>query len=382
MPDLALYLLVVAAVGVGWVLGRLEKRRQKDAQSLAYSPMDFLQTQSDEVLENLLQSMHASPDAVDVHLNLGVLFRDKGDVERAIRVHQNLFARPELEKDQAEKVQLELGVDFLSAGLNDRAEPLLKELLQKSGSIKYNAARRLLSVYESEQNWEAVLALVDGAQLSLDKGMLTRLSQACCELAQQYIDKGQMLDARKYLKRAFKFDSDCIRANFLEADVALSNNEYATAIRYYQQVFKQDPLFFPEIQPLLVSCYNALADEKGLLGFLKKAWGQYPTTATLLAYSRQMVVMGQVDVAVELLTAQLPAHPTVFGFRQLLLLLISKGEKLDEERLVAFESMLAGVESGPAYQCKQCGFSGLQMHWHCPSCRSWGTVKPRYLKEY
>jgi lipopolysaccharide biosynthesis regulator YciM len=125
-----LFLLLAAA---GWAMGRFGERDEE--QPPAPLNIDYLKglnfllnEQTDQALEHFLEMVRVDDKTIETHFALGSLFRRRGEVDRAIRIHQNIIARPDLAAEQRDQALYSLAKDYLHAGLLDRAENLFARL--------------------------------------------------------------------------------------------------------------------------------------------------------------------------------------------------------------------------------------------------------------
>ena len=151
--DLSLLLVLIAAVGIGWWLGQREYRQKRNSQlglqADYYRGLNYLlNQQTDEALELFIHALEVNSQTVDTHLALGSLFRRRGEVDKAIQIHQNLLSGKGLDQEQVMLAELELAHDFIKAGLLDRAEELLLDIVQQPNQQTANATELLVDVYQ------------------------------------------------------------------------------------------------------------------------------------------------------------------------------------------------------------------------------------------
>jgi len=177
MNEVLLLLTLVIAIAIGFFLGRRSKKNhnKKTFSTLSESSLNkdyftgltyLLNDQQDQAIETFMRVLEINPETVDTHIAMGNLFRSKGEIEKAIRLHQNLFARPSLSKTLTQQVQLELARDFFAAGLFDRAERLLLEITDAVGDdIRLQALTLLIRLYEQEKEWQKAIEVSGNRQL-------------------------------------------------------------------------------------------------------------------------------------------------------------------------------------------------------------------------
>ncbi|TGN41897.1 lipopolysaccharide assembly protein LapB [Marinobacter confluentis] len=376
------WLLLTIAVAAGWFAGRMggSKDRSKVPISDEDSVRDRLQflftNYSDQAVENFVQSLAVNRDTVGLHLSIGAHFRHKGETDRAILIHQNLLARPELPPKYSHQVTYELAVDYLNAGLLDRAEALLHQLM---GDREYGkkSSIQLIELYQQEKEWskaaQVARTLTTGEH---DPAMFKMLAYITCELSEDALKQDDRWQAQKLAKEALDFDRSCVRATFILMRLLIRQGSYKEAATQSLKVFDQNPDFGPEAVDRLLKLEREHGDVSRLGKKLGKLYDTWPSTSLLLALVEAVERSSGRMAAIELLRRELEQRPSVRGLLRLVALAgYEKGMTTDEERLVSRigNMMLA---NRPVYRCVNCGFSGQQLHWLCPSCKQWETVRP------
>lgn len=381
MPSLTLWLMLFVAIATGWLLGlwsaRFGRRPNIDDEATLRERLQFLFTNySDEAIESFVETLAVSQDTVNLHLSIGAHFRNKGEVDRATLIHQNLLARTELPGRYSYQVTYELAMDYLAAGLLDRAESLLHELM---GSREYGrqSAQQLIELYQQERDWEkAVQVAVTLVEAEPSPARRKQLAYLLCERAEQDLARDDRFTARNRLSEALGYDPACIKALLLLADMHQRDNKPKDARLLLLSIFDQKPAFAPEAVKRLMSYARENNSEVPLAKKLRKLYYSTPSTSLLLAmveleYRRQ----GE-EAAIALLQQELSNRPSLRG---LLRLIEMNGPEHPgsgtRDGLVSRVGELL-IENKPVYQCTRCGFSGHQLHWLCPSCKTWESVEP------
>ncbi|PCM46177.1 lipopolysaccharide assembly protein LapB [Marinobacter sp. ANT_B65] len=376
------WLLLTIAVAVGWFIGRLGSDRSRTRTEIADEEsvkdrLQFLFTNySDQAVDDFVQSLVVNKDTVSLHLSIGRHFRNKGETDRAILVHQNLLARPELPPRFSPQVTLELAMDFLNAGLLDRAEALLQQLM---GDRDYGrkAAQQLIEVYQQEKEWgkasdvARTLIKSDAAP-----SMLKDLAYLTCELAEQALGRDDRWAAQKFAREALDYDRSCVRATLILMKILIRQGSYREAGNQGLKVFDQNPDFGPEAIDRLMKLEHEHGDIGRLVRKLRKLYEAYPGTSLLLALVESVERVSGRSAAIDLLRQELEIRPSMRGLLRLMEMAgFEKGMITDEGRLVSRIGHLV-LANRPVYRCVSCGFSGQQLHWLCPSCKQWETVRP------
>ncbi|APE29572.1 lipopolysaccharide assembly protein LapB [Halomonas aestuarii] len=387
MPDVLLLALLVVAIATGWWLGRRERRRVGEASAPPALSRDYfvglnylLNDQQDQAIETFIGALEVNSDTVETHLALGNLFRNRSEADRALKIHQNLLARPTLTTDQSERVQLELSRDFLALGLLDRAERLLQSLLHdgQDDELRGSARRLLVDLLEREREWQAALEVALPRLTRQHDDIRRAAAHWLCELAEQERHSASPVLARRHLRQALATDPRCVRANLLLAAMEQDTGHYRQAIKLLRRVPDQDPAFTSTLLDPLAHAYRLLDDEEGLIQCLRELLEQAPSTAviTLLAETLRHH-QGNDQDALALIREQLERQPSLEALHYLLTLYRRHDQAEDDERIALLERhTLSLVSAHPRHRCRRCGFAAERLHWQCPRCRSWGTIKP------
>ncbi|KAA0020923.1 lipopolysaccharide assembly protein LapB [Salinicola corii] len=388
MSDALLLALLVAAIAIGWLLGRWESGRGRPRPGTPIGTLSkdyfvglnyLLNEQPDRAIETFTQALEVNSDTVETHIALGNLYRSRGEADRAVRIHQNLLARPALTPSQSGQVQLELSRDFLNLGLLDRAERLLLSL-QKSqvdDHQKLAAKRLLVDLFEREKEWAQALDTAQPQLVRQDADIRRAAAHWHCELASQHrIDSSPSL-ARKALKQALHTDERCVRANWMLGQLEWDIGQYRDAARCWQRVPEQDPSFTTIVLEPLRNAYRLLDDDDGWWQFLEKQLQHDPQTSVVMMAADTLRHRQGTDIACAFVSDQLRDHPSLRGVDYLMDLYLDDSDPAERDRLELLKQHTQQLLSiRPRHRCQRCGFGAEQLHWQCPRCRSWGTSKP------
>jgi lipopolysaccharide biosynthesis regulator YciM len=392
LNDAWLFLLILLAIIIGWLLGRRSQLTSADnAASLElnrryYQGLNYLlNDKPDGALDSFIQALDVNSETLETHLAIGNLMRRKGEVERAIRIHQNLLARPSLSQEHLHQAHLELSRDYISAGLLDRAESLLLDLAQEAPELKEIAIHHLLEIYQDEREWQQA---IETAKQLLPKKLLIKslspesteiiraLAHFHCELAERQFQKNNMREARAYLKDALSYDRDCVRASLILGRIESQTGHYPQAVKAYRKVFQQNPKFVPEIIEPLKQCYQQLNKADEYHQFLRDCVARFPSSATVLALMEWIREQQGEEQAADFISQELTRRPSLRGLFKLVELHLDSSSGRAKENLEMLQLLIKQLlQEKPNYQCKHCGFSGKQLHWLCPGCKQWGEVE-------
>lgn len=381
MYDLVWLLLPVAAIS-GWGAARLHYSRNPPNQPPTRQP-DYLKglnylvnEQPDKALDAFIQALEVDTDTVETHLALGGLFRRRGEIDRAIRIHENLTAQPQLTRTQLEAAHTELARDYMRAGLLDRAEELLASLAKTSADPRQEL-EALLEIYQQEKEWEKAIEVA--ARLDEAGGQDTRVLCAhfCCELAETYVRSGDRENAMRCIDQAIRHDPGSVRASMLRGELAMADGDYGLAVKEYERVVVQDIAYLPAVLDVIGECYRHLDDLPGLRHYLQQIRESCPASSVTAALVDVMDKTDSPGAADKLLMDALRDNPTIEGIGKL----VERGRDgmanlSDTQRSVLHASISALSGSGAHFRCRRCGYEARNLYWCCPGCRSWGLVKP------
>lgn len=332
--------------------------------------------QPDKAIDVFIQMLEVQTDTVETHLALGNLFRRRGEVDRAIRVHQNLIAKSTLNAEQRGLAVLELGMDYMRSGLLDRAEGLFRELLHL-GMHTRQALKQLVDIYQQEQDWENAIACARQLQSATGTEMGPILAQFLCEQAQQPLRQKDFEAVRQLVGAALNADSRCVRASLIEGDMAREEGRWRDAARIYRRVESQDAEYLPEALGRLLDCYRALDALDELASYLRYLADRYSGITPVLLLAEIERESQGIDAAVDYLSDELRRRPSVRGLARLVSYSLQRADAASRPSLLLLDEFTGKLlENRHYYGCGQCGFRGKSLHWQCPGCKSWNTVKP------
>jgi lipopolysaccharide biosynthesis regulator YciM len=377
-----LWLLLPIAAYSGYQIGRRGSERSSGERFSQFSQTYFkglnylLNEQPDKALEVFLKIAELDADTFETQLAVGNLFRRRGETDRAIRLHQDLYSRPKLSSEQRTIALLELGEDYMKAGLLDRAEALYTDLLAIERHAP-SALRHLISIYQQERDWKRAIEMALRLRSAGVEGMEAVIAHFHCEMAEAARAAGDPEAARRHASDALAAHPRSARAHLLLGKIARGLGESETAIRHYEKMAEIDPDFLPEILSDLIRLYEQRGDQQRAEAFLDLMMQRDRGVAALLARSAMIEhSRGSVE-AVAFLAEHLEHRPSVRGVLRVLDLSFPEDAEDPPEAVPLIRDLLRRLlERKPAYRCSRCGFSPRSMHWQCPSCKSWGTTKP------
>jgi len=381
-PLLYLFLLLPVAALSGWLLGQRDRKKSgfKGSHEI---PLGYLRglnfllnEQPDKAIDVFIQMLDVNSETVETHLALGSLFRRRGEVDRAIRIHQNLIARPTLNAEQRMHALNELGQDYMRAGLLDRAEALFSELIE-SGPHTVTALQQLIDIYQQEKDWDKAIETARKLAVKLGKSQDKVIANYYCEMAEHELRVNETHKALKLVKKALNTDPACARASILEGDIEFQLGDFKTAIRAYRRVEDQDSDYVPEILESLTECYRELKQVDEMIVYLREILGRRGGISVMLTLAELLRERDGDTAAAEFIAQQLQTRPSVRGMDRLIDLALQLIKGPGQEKLQVLKSVTTQLlVNNPVYKCELCGFSGKTLHWQCPGCKSWNSVKP------
>lgn len=374
-----LYALLLTGVALGWWLGSRFARQNSSSKTPDFVPsVEYLLAETnDETLNHLLNLPKLDEDAFELFLKIGRSFRSKGDTERAIHLHQTLFARTDLQRSALLILKHELALDYLDAGLFDRAERLLLEFVQHKGKepTYLLAAKNLVELYEAEGEWQKICDLYRKRLLPKQEEIIHRVSHAYCELAEQAIEQQDFLECQQLCRQALKIHPQCARAYLVQGDMAFSQNELNEAVRCYLRALELNPNAIIVALPNLLSSLKRLNDYSSITRHFHEQWQSSRYEPALQAYIEQEVRNKGPETAVNILLEELAGASSNQSFMLLIELFIEHDLQLDKLQLQMLYGILrAIIKHESKFVCRQCGFKSNEHHWLCPSCKEWGTL--------
>ncbi len=380
--DMLVWWALLSGLLLGYLVARRGTERVKGLQvdklrRNYFRGLNFLlNEQPDKAIEVFLQIAEVDNHTVETHLALGSLFRRRGEADRAIRLHQNLIARPNLTADQKSVALLELGEDYMRAGLLDRAENLFVDLVAMD-SLATPALRHLVAIYQHERDWENAIAHARLLEVASGDSQDVVIAHLYCELAEQARSSGDWRKALDVLEQAWKAEPGCIRASIIRGHIQLAQGELEHAITDFEHVSISNSDYVPEVLPALLDCYRRSNQTIRAERFLTQLTERENSVSALLALAGIHADRRGDDAAIQLLEGVLRQRATVKGLLAFVELKAAQADGATRSSFQLLHELIANLlENQALYRCNRCGFGAKAHHWHCPSCKNWDTIKP------
>lgn len=366
------------AFTLGWLASRLDLRQlrieNRQAPKAYFKGLNFLlNEQQDQAIDAFIEAVQNDPDTSELHFALGNLFRRRGEYERAVRVHEHLMSRGDLTQPERDRAQHALALDFLKAGLLDRAEAALRKL--EGTPFEEEARLALLSIYERSRDWANATEIAARLGSSSHGSFSTRQAHYLCEQAGACVAAGDTTRALAALQEAIAMAPALARPLI---DLAKLQNQLGRpqdALQTLLKLEKTAPQGLPLAAGLLANIAQAGSQEATALELLKASYAAMPSIDVMEA-----IVKLEKDPA----TAR--QWYVKHLERQASLVAAGKwiaGEKLQDEQHHTLVQRALDQATKPLmrYRCAACGFEATQHFWHCPGCQAWDSYPTRRIEE-
>lgn len=371
---------------MGWFAARVDMRavlkQAKTVPTDFYAGVDALVDKNTDVavraFGDVLAKQEDTQEAYELAVSMGKLYRNRGENDKAIALHQKLLDSPDLLGEKRQRVLYELGQDFQNAGLVDRAEHIFQGL--KEGNAGTLAREVLLNIYQQDRDWQKAIEVAQ--ELSHDAQTYQfEIAQFYCELAQTALFRSQFAEAQSNINHALNYNRKCTRANMLRGDVAMAKQRYQDAIDAYAAIEQQNHAYLSMVGEKLFDAYQALDQaEQGLnvlIGYIRT----FPQLDLIdVIYEKALVLRGE-EAAAALTADLVRIQPDLRGAYRLLGMQLST---LDPTWR-ADADMMRGIVGRYArkalmYRCRHCHFKSQVFFWHCPACNKWETFTPNKIE--
>jgi lipopolysaccharide assembly protein B len=315
-----------------------------------------------------------------LHFALGSLFRRRGEVDRAIRMHLNLVERADLDEEKKQQALFELAQDYLKAGILDRAEEAFHGL--HGTPYEKQSLDFLLEIYQKEKDWLKAVDISQRITVLTGESRGKETSFFYCELAAGELAGKQTDAAVVHLEQALHANPHAVRASIMLGDIELAAGHASIAIEIWKRVEQQDAQYLPLVAERLLQAYRQNDNEGAGVILLQAYLQNYPSLDLMNVLFGIVVKRDGPEAAYQLVRNELKRNPTLLGLDKLLeaQLLEMKGERRADIELV--KSLIHNRTRGLAmYRCNHCGFKARQFYWHCPACHSWESFSPKRSEE-
>ena len=371
--------------GMGWIAARIDLKsllsESRAMPSSYFRGLNFLlNEQPDKAIESFLQVAKENPQTVELQFALGSLFRRRGEVDRATRMHQDLMSREDLPVEERRQAAFELSQDYFKAGLLDHAEAVLSKMGEADPSPEVH--RHLLDIYIQEKDWEKAIDAAKKLEVSARRNYQKEIANYYCELAITAHIHGRAEEAESMLAKALDANRKCVRANLLRGEWLARDGRHEQALEAWKAIESQDPAYFGLAAEGMVESYKALGRPEEGLTLLRGLQHRYPGLDLLnVVYQTTAEIEGD-DAAYRLVRDEVRRNPTLVGLDRLIDAELARAPAERRQDLQLMKNLVhSHAQALAVYLCENCGFKARQFFWQCPACGGWETFPPRRTAE-
>ncbi|MDA8417273.1 MAG: lipopolysaccharide assembly protein LapB [Betaproteobacteria bacterium] len=367
--------------GLGWLAARVDIRHllseSRTLPASYFKGLNFLlNEQPDKAIEAFIEVARAEQQTIELQFALGGMFRRRGEVDRATRLHQSLVERTDLTVQQRTDALYELALDFLKAGLLDRAAPLFDKL--KESDHEEAALRHLLDIHVTEKDWLQAIAASLTLEHKTGEDHRSERGHFYCELAILSYSRSQFEEAQQFLDQALTTHKNCLRARVLQGQWAMNDAKFSEACQIWQQLEQPDPDYLFLVAKPMVDCLRQLNRSTEALTLLESWLSRYPSLDLLaVTFQTALEIRGE-NYAHALTRQELARHPSLGALEKYFESQVVMAPVEQREEWQRMRDIVHGqFERLAYYQCHHCGFKARSFHWHCPACGQWDSYPPR-----
>lgn len=365
---------------LGWVASRMDLRQlrleNRQTPKAYFKGLNYLlNEQQDQAIDAFIEAVQHDPDTSELHFALGNLFRRRGEYERAVRVHQHLLSRGDLSKLDHDRAQHALALDYLKAGLLDRAEEALSKLEGTAHEAQAHLA--LLSIYERSRDWAKASVIAQKLSNSGQGSFQGRLAHYLCEEAEslnldQHADQVVVL-----LKQATEAAPNNARARMALAKTYEQTDRSAEAYATLENLAAQVPSSLPLVAPKLAALAQTLNCSAKALTLLETSYAKTASLDVLNAIVTLRKAQGEANTGGRF-AKHLEREPSLVAATQWI-----ANEKFEHEEFhpQVQRALERAAKPLQRYRCAACGFEASQHFWQCPGCQAWDSYPARRVEE-
>ncbi len=367
-------LLPVAALS-GWQACSQRNDSKRDIAPEYIKGLNYLlDQQTDKAVEIFIRFFRVDMTTLETHVLLGNLFRRKGELEKAIRIHSNLIQRSRLSDAAKSEALYELGQDYLHAGLLSNAEDVFKRLI-KIGTPETlrRGYRCLVTIYETEKSWHQAITCARRLR-TLGSDYSRHIVHYYCELAEKELSEQNYGKAQKYLAKAQAFKQSSIRVKIIQGDLALSKQDREKALGCYSRAFLDYPGYADILLPKIKKCFSPYNPSE-YARYVKNLDIKDMTVLYIVNYIQALFEAEHIDEAEAFLFYLIKTKRAPLQVLKIFMEEKLKGTELFEDKMIRqiIDEINASLSSDYFYMCGKCGFRAHQLYWQCPSCHTWDS---------
>ncbi|KXW56868.1 lipopolysaccharide assembly protein LapB [Ferrovum sp. PN-J185] len=382
--DFQAYWLLVIPVffGLGWLAARVDIRHllteSRALPASYFKGLNFLlNEQTDKAIESFIEVAQTDQQTVELQFALGGLFRRRGEVDRATRMHQSLLERTDLSAEQKSQALYELAQDYLKAGLLDRAESLFLDL-KKVISFSEVATRSLLDIYVTEKEWNKAIEITKELESIGTEIGSKEIANFYCELAVIEHSRSNFDAAKDLTQKALTVNKKCVRANILQGQWARQNGQLDEAVHLWLLIENQSPDYLFLIADSFIDTMKQLNRTDESIQLLRGWTERFPTLDLLSVLFKTILECRGPEAAYQVIKDEFKRNPSLGSLDKYLeaqLVVVSPEQRSDLQMIR--DLVHQHNQKTSYYQCTSCGFKAKTYFWHCPACGGWDTYPPK-----
>jgi lipopolysaccharide assembly protein B len=366
------------AFTLGWIASRIDLRQlrieNRQAPKAYFRGLNFLlNEQQDQAIDAFIEAVQNDPDTSELHFALGNLFRRRGEYERAVRVHEHLLSRGDLLQPDRNRAQHALALDYLKAGLLDRAEIALQKL--EGTSYEEEARLALLSIYERSRDWPHATDIASKLNEGGHASFIGRQAHYLCEQAGALNATGNADGALELLEQACAIAPASSRCWIELAKLQQQRGDLREALITLQQLQKIAPQSIPLAASLLVTVAQQADLKTPVLDLLKAHYQLVPSIDVMDAIAR---LEPDAAVARQRFVTYLESEASLIAASRWI---AGENPAPDHKHVLVQRALDKAIKPLMRYRCAACGFEATQHFWHCPGCQAWDSYPPRRIEE-
>ena len=367
---------------LGWVASRFDLRQlrieNRQAPKAYFKGLNFLlNEQQDQAIDAFIEAVQNDPDTSELHFALGNLFRRRGEYERAVRVHEHLLSRGDLSVADRQRAQHALALDFLKAGLLDRAEEALRKL--DDTPFESQARLALLAIYERSREWPQAAEVARKLEASGEASFAGRLAHYLCEEAATHTTSGDLAAAQRLLEQAIHDAPQAARPRIQLAGLLRAQGQDTAALAAMVALTDAAPAALPLVAVMLAQTAQACGQAPQALELLRASYEQDPSLDVIEAIvSLETATSGDARTGRDGYIRHLEREPSLIAAARWI-----AGEKLEHDQFhpQVQRALDHAVKPLSRYRCAACGFEAKDHFWQCPGCQAWDSYPPRRVEE-
>ena len=380
LSTIILFIIIISAILFYFSIKSFLKKKSNPIPVEYLKSINYLMTdQHDKALDTFMSMINVSKDTAETHIILGNMFRNRGEVDRAIRIHQNLIARPELHSRIKQECSKELAKDYLKAGFLDRAEIIFTKL-SKEVKNPIQILYYLKEIYEQEKEWKKAIEVSIRIQSVSNKELSDIISHYYCELAEiqlSFGDNDSIKEARQYINKAIGYNKKSIRVFILLGDISSNNENYTDALKKYINIYENFPEESYLVLTKLKNVYEKLNKKDNFYDFLRSITNvRYPIDLYSNIHKSLDGNVSNKAISDLYQNEFLNNRVNLSQLSEYLSLIIDNKVAFDNKSLNNIKACIDVYSNKDSmHECIQCGYESTKHFWQCPGCQQWSTIK-------